>query len=51
MSLFNFLVALSVYFYLQTVDVQEWMIFAEEYSAQMSVLPLDNYGIPLDLNL
>lgn len=51
MCLFNFLVAYSLYFHLQTVEVQEWMIFAEEDYAQMSVPPLDNYGIPPDLNL
>lgn len=51
MCLFNFLVAYSVYFHLQTVEVQEWMIYTKEYSAQLSVPPLDNYGTPLDLNL
>lgn len=31
MCLVNFLVAYSLHFHLQTVEVQEWMIFAEEY--------------------
>jgi hypothetical protein len=44
MYLFNFVVPYSLHFHLQTVEIQQWMIFTEEYYAQMSVPPWDNYG-------